>query len=135
MGNTFININTYNDHHKEVTINGVTNPAEIIRNFMAEDAECVQSDDSFDEIAESIIFTKKAIKEGKTKAILQALELSLQNRNDKTRAFVHELQAWQKDEYVDPRFNARLMYDELNKIIPLPFGYEAFKKHYNNTRT
>jgi hypothetical protein len=25
------------------------------------------------------------------------------------------------------------MYDELNKITPLTFGYEVFKKYYNNT--
>ena len=44
MGNTFIKIDQYNDHHKELTINGATNAAEIVRNFMAEDVEPVQEE-------------------------------------------------------------------------------------------
>ena len=85
------------------------------------------------ESIESIIFTKKAKKEGKETVILQALQKSVQGRKDKTRAFVQELQGWQKDEYVDAHYNARVMYDELDKLIPLSFGYEVFKKYYNNT--
>lgn len=81
----------------------------------------------------SFIFTKKAKKEGKESFILQALQKSVQGRKDKTRAFVQELQGWQKDEYVDAHYNARVMYDELDKLIPLSFGYEVFKKYYNNT--
>ena len=84
---------------------------------------------------ESIIFTPKAKKEGKISTILQALQKSVQGRKDKTRAFVQELQIWQKNEYVDAHYNAQVMYDELAKILPLPFGYEVFKKHYNNTRS
>ena len=86
------------------------------------------------EIIDSIIFTKKAKKEAKEPAIIQALQKSIQGRRDKTRAFVDELQSWQKEAYVDARFNAQVMYDELEKLMPLPFGYEVFKKHYNNTR-
>ena len=82
---------------------------------------------------DSIIFTKKAKKEGKEAFILQALQKSVQRRKDKTRAFVQELQEWQKNEYVDAHYNARVMYDELEKLIPLSFGYEVFKKYYNNT--
>ena len=82
---------------------------------------------------DSIIFTKKAKKEGKEAFILQALQKSVQGRKDKTRAFVQELQEWQKNEYVDAHYNARVMYDELDKLIPLSFGYEVFKKYYNNT--
>ena len=86
------------------------------------------------DIPESIIFTKKAQKENKIPFIIDALKNSVQGRRDKTRAFVQELQSWQKEEYIDAHYNAQVMYDELQKITPLPFGYEVFKKHYNNTR-
>ena len=85
------------------------------------------------EIPDSIIFTKKAKKEAKQSVILKALQNSVNGRRDKTHAFVKELQEWQKDGYVDAHYNARVMYDELNKITPLTFGYEVFKKYYNNT--
>ena len=52
----------------------------------------------------------------------------------KTRALAQEVKVWQKDEYIDAHYNAQVMYDEIAKIMPLPFGYEAFKQHYNNTR-
>jgi hypothetical protein len=86
------------------------------------------------DIPDSIIFTKKARQENKIPAIVQALQKSIIDRKDKTRALVQELQYWQKDNYIDPHYNAQVMYDELQKILPLPFGYEVFKKHYNNTR-
>ena len=82
---------------------------------------------------DSIIFTKKAKKESKEAFILQALQKSVQGRKDKTRAFVQELQEWQKEGYIDAHYNARVMYDELEKLLPLSFGYEVFKKCYNNT--
>jgi hypothetical protein len=97
-----------------------------------EDITPVQEEKS--EPIDSIIFTKKAKSERKEAYILQALQKSLQGRKDKTRAFVHELQEWQKEGYIDAHYNARVMYDELDKLIPLPFGQEVFKKHYNNTR-
>lgn len=84
---------------------------------------------------DSIIFTKKAKKEGKIPAIIDALRKSMQRRRDKSRALVEELAFWQKDEYVDAHYNAQVMYDEIAKIIPLSFGYEAFKQHYNHTRS
>ncbi len=87
------------------------------------------------DIPDSIIFTKKAKQEGKQQFIISTLQRSVNGRRDKTRAFVHELQEWQKEGYVDARFNAQVMYDELDKIVPLTFGYEAFKKYYNNTRS
>ena len=83
--------------------------------------------------SESFIFTKKAKKEGKIDLIIEALQKSVQGRKDKTRAFVQELQGWQRDGYVDAHYNARVMYDELDKLTPLSFGYEVFKKYYNNT--
>ena len=85
------------------------------------------------EPVDSIIFTKKAKKEGKEAVIIEALKNSVQGRKDKTRAFVDELHAWQKEQYIDAHYNAKVMYDELEKIIPLTFGYETFKKYYNNT--
>lgn len=86
-----------------------------------------------EKVIDSIIFTKKAKKEGKIDLIIQALRKSMQDRRDKSRALVQEVQIWQKDEYIDAHYNARVMYDELAKLIPLSFGYEVFKKYYNNT--
>jgi hypothetical protein len=86
------------------------------------------------EIPDSIIFTKKAHQEHKIPTIVKALQKSIIGRKDKTRALVQELQSWQNDNYIDPHYNAQVMFDELQKILPLPFGYEVFKKHYNNTR-
>ena len=90
--------------------------------------------DVSEESNDSIIFTKKTKKEGKQTLILQVLQKSVLGRKDKTRALVQELQSWQKNGYIDAHYNARVMYDELGKLIPLSFGYEVFKKHYNNTR-
>ena len=87
------------------------------------------------DISDSIIFTKKAKKEAKQSVILKALQNSVNGRRDKTRAFVQELQEWQNDDYIDPNYNAQVMYDELQKIMRLPFGYDAFKRLYNNTRS
>ena len=84
---------------------------------------------------DSIIFTKKAKKEAKQTAIIEALKKSIDGRRDKTRAFVDELHSWQNDGYVDAHYNAQVMYDELRKLLPISFGYEVFKKHYNNTRS
>lgn len=98
---------------------------------VCEDITPVQTEEHID----SIIFTKKAQQEGKISAIIHALQKSVQGRKDKTRAFVDELHSWQKDGYVDAHYNAQVMYDELDKLLPLPFGYEVFKKHYNNTRS
>lgn len=85
------------------------------------------------DIPDSIIFTKKAKQEGKQPHILRSLQKSIDGRRDKTRAFVQELHEWQKEGYVDAHYNARVMYDELDKLTPLAFGYEVFKKYYNNT--
>ena len=81
---------------------------------------------------DSIIFTKKAKKEAKEATIIAALQKSVQGRNDKTRAFVDELHSWQKEQYIDAHFNARVMFDELNKLMPIAFGYDTFRKYYNN---
>ena len=144
MSTTIHNFGTihYNDHSKSMTVNTASaNITDIVRAFMAEGDPKTQAEDiepienTSSNTPDSIIFTKKAHKEGKITDIIQTLQKSLIGRNDKTRALVQELQSWQKDEYIDPYFNAQVMYDELNKIVHLPFGYDAFKRLYNNTRS
>ena len=120
--NNFGTINFYESNHRQPK----SQPAQV------EDIIPIQEDKPAS--VDSIIFTKKAKKEGKETFILDALQNSVQGRRDKTRAFVDELHAWQKEQYIDARYNAQVMYDELDKLLPLPFGYEVFKKHYNNTR-
>lgn len=142
---TFINSTVvYNDHSTEYNIDARGNKdiASVIRECKAEDVTPepssvspeFNSGSSTSEKPDSIIFTKKAKKEGKIAAILEALQKSIQRRKDKTRAFVQKLQEWQNEGYVDAHYNAKVMYDELDKLMPLSFGYDVFKRHYNNTR-
>ena len=145
---TFINSKVvYHDNSREYHIDARGKDlAAIIRACQTEDitpgASSRQTEEVRDRSAEegildipdSIIFTKKAKQEGKIPAIVQALQKSIIGRKDKTRALVRELQSWQNDNYIDPQYNAQVMYDELQKILPLPFGYDAFKRLYNNTR-
>lgn len=135
MSNNYIHIGTLNDHSqdhsKHVTINAPgADVASLVRSIFAEDVEPVKEEKPID----SIIFTKKAKKEGQIPTIIQAFKSVLANRRDKSRALAQEVKVWQKDEYIDAHYNAQVMYDEIAKIMPLPFGYEAFKQHYNNTR-
>lgn len=110
-------------------------PSSVTSEFNSDIPSSSSVSSEFDsDIPDSIIFTKKAHQEHKIPIIVQALQKSIIRRKDKTRALVQELQSWQKDNYIDPHYNAQVMFDELQKIIPLPFGYEVFKKHYNNTR-
>ena len=126
------NYGTYNDIHD--------NPHSTIYTTTPTSDPDVPEDSSFtsefdSDISDSIIFIKKAKKEGKIDLIIDALRKSMQGRRDKSRALVEELAFWQKEEYVDAHYNAQVMYAEITKIIPLPFGYEAFKQHYNHTRS
>ena len=141
---TFINSTVvYNDHSTEYNIDarGNKDVDALIRACKAEDVTPEplsvspesNSGSSTSQKPDSIIFTKKAKKEAKEAAILEALQESMQGRRDKTRAFVEELHGWQKEGYVDAHYNARVMYDELAKLLPISFGYEVFKKYYNNT--
>lgn len=131
---TFINSSVvYNDHSKEYNIDARGNNLEAI--ISACEADDVEPVEVVKENSTSIIFTKKAKREAKEATIIAALKKSVQGRKDKTRAFVQELQGWQKEDYIDAHYNAQVMYDELAKVLPLPFGYEVFKKHYNNTRS
>ena len=123
-----INIGTQNNY-SGCTINNYYGQPTSTAQPQPEPAEEVK--DNID----SIIFTKKAKKEAKEAAIIDALQKSVIGRKDKTRAFVDELHAWQNEQYIDAHYNAQVMYDELDRLMPLPFGYEVFKKHYNNTRS
>ena len=135
---TFINSKVvYHDNSTEYNIDARGKDlSAIIRACQTEDITPFPSSVTSEldsDIPDSIIFTKKAQQEGKIPAIVHALQKSVQGRKDKTRAFVQELQDWQNDGYVDAHYNARVMYDELDKLTPLSFGYEVFKKYYNNT--
>ena len=137
---TFINSKVvYHDNSTEYNIDARGKDlASVIRACQTEDIQPLSSSGAPDfssEIPDSIIFTKKAHQEHKIPTIVKALQKSIIDRKDKTRALVQELQSWQKDNYIDPQYNAQVMYDELQKILPLPFGYDAFKRLYNNTRS
>lgn len=124
-------INTNNGPiYNECTVN-VYNGQTTVEEPQSSQPEEVSAEPVF----ESIIFTKKAKRETKEASIIEALRKAIVGRKDKTRAFVQELQVWQEDGYIDAHYNAQVMYDELDKLVPLPFGYEVFKKHYNNTRS
>ena len=126
-----INIGTQNNNCTQIG-------TQIINNYYGQPTSTAQpqpeTPEEVKENIDSIIFTKKAKKEGKEAAIIEALKNSTQDRRDKTRAFVDELHYWQNEQYIDAHYNAQVMYDELEKLMPIPFGYEVFKKHYNNTR-
>ena len=124
----YVTVNNYYYGTPDVSQANVIEDVTPVENTSSVASEC------HSDIPDSIIFTKKAKQEGKQQLIISTLQRSVNGRRDKTRAFVHELQEWQKEGYVDARFNAQVMYDELDKIMPLTFGYEAFKKYYNNTR-
>lgn len=79
----------------------------------------------------SSLFTKIAHTEGREGEIIQALQQSLVGRQDKARALVEEIRHWQREGFIDPHYNARVMYDELDKILNLPFQYGGFRKYYN----
>lgn len=119
------NYGTYNDIHDNPYSNIYTTaPTDEPQN-----EQTVQADEP--EPVDSIIFTKKAKKEGKEAVIIEALKNSVQGRKDKTRAFVDELHTWQEEGYVDAHYNAKVMYDELDKLMPISFSYNAFRKYYN----
>ena len=79
----------------------------------------------------SPLFTQKARTEGKEAEIIQALQRSFAGRTDKARALVAEIYYWQHNGYIDSNFNAKIMYDELEKLISMPFRYAGFRKYYN----
>ena len=128
-------------HHNNISMSAST-ITDLVRSFISDRAEDITpSEDSpsvtselDSDISNSIIFTKKAKLEHKEPYIIQALQKSVLGRKDKTRAFVQELHDWQKQAYIDAHYNARVMYDELEKLIPVSFGYDSFKRLYNSSR-
>jgi hypothetical protein len=122
-------------HHNNISMSA-SQLTDLVRSFMsdrAEDVEDIAPSEPADSV-DSIIFTKKARVEHKEPAIIASLQKSVQGRKDKTRAFVQELHDWQNQAYVDAHYNARVMYDELEKLMPISFGYDGFKRLYNNSR-
>ena len=79
----------------------------------------------------SILFTNKARQEHKEEEIVLILQQSIHGRTDKARALVEQVRLLQKDGYIDPHYNARVMYDELCRFVTLPFEYPGFRKYYN----
>ena len=120
-------------HHNNISMSA-SQISDLVRSFLSNDVEDIAPEEQPDTI-DSIIFTKKAKAEHKEPYIIQALQKSVQGRKDKIRAFVQELHDWQKQAYVDAHYNARVMYDELEKLMPISFGYDGFKRLYNNSRT
>ena len=133
------------DHHKDLNIDvkSVDDAVRLMSAFMSDRAEDVTpsedlssvASESNSDISNSIIFTKKARLEHKEPYIIQALQKSVLGRKDKTRAFVQELHDWQNQAYVDAHYNARVMYDELEKLMPISFGYDVFRRLYNSSRS
>ena len=122
----------YHDNSREFNIDARGRDlSSVLQACETDDVEPVEEES---EQVDSIIFTKKAKVEHKESYIIAALQKSVQGRKDKTRAFVQELHDWQNQAYVDAHFNARVMYDELEKLMPISFGYDGFKRLYNNSR-
>ena len=126
------------DHHKDLNIDvkSVDDAIRLMSAFMSDRAEDIVDITPSEQTGsvDSFIFTKKAKMEHKEPDIIKALQKSVQGRKDKTRAFVQELHEWQNQAYVDAQYNARVMYDELEKLMPISFGYDGFRRLYNKSR-
>lgn len=128
-------------HHNNISMSA-SSITDLVRSFISDRAEDITpsedlssvTSESDSDISNSIIFTKKAKLEHKEPFIIEALQKSVLGRKDKTRAFVHELHDWQNDAYIDAHYNARVMYDELEKLMPISFGYDVFRRLYNSSR-
>ena len=80
----------------------------------------------------SCLFTEKAINEKKQSVIVHALQKSFEGRHDKARAIAEELKRWQKAGYMDAYYSAKMIHNELTKLIPdFPVTYAGFRKYYN----
>ena len=88
-------------------------------------------DISSEPVIPSCLFTKKAKQENRMEEIIQSLQSAMKGRSDKARALGEKVRSWQKDGYVDANYNAKVMYDELERLIPMPFQYPGFRKYYN----
>ena len=81
----------------------------------------------------SCLFTAKARNEKKQYLIVQALQKSFLERHDKARALADELKRWQEDGFLDTNYSAKLVHNELKKLIPdFPLKLAGFRKYFNN---
>jgi len=102
-----------------------------IEGWTAESKEDLEKQDERESVDyTSCIFTKKAKQEERQKIIIACLKDSMVGAPDKARALVKEIQAWQKDGYLDMNYKASTFYKELAKFFPLPFSYDGFRKYF-----
>ena len=88
--------------------------------------------DSTKEIS-SCLFTAKARNEKKQFHIVMALQKSYEGRYDQGRAITEELKRWQEDGFLDTNYSAKLVHNELKKLIPdFPLKLAGFRKYFNN---
>lgn len=81
----------------------------------------------------SCLFTAKARNEKKQFDIVHALQKSFVGRHDKGRAITEELKRWQEDGFLDTNYSAKLVHNELKKLIPdFPLELAGFRKYFNN---
>ena len=80
----------------------------------------------------SPLFTKKAIQEHKQQDIINALQHALVGRYDKARALTKELKRWHAEGYIDLNYNAKTIFDELKKLVAIPFQIAGFRKYFNS---
>lgn len=96
-----------------------------------DDEKFTDAEDNEEDKPELCIFTKKAIREDMVDEIIDALKKSMPtSRRDKARALVEEIRYWQGEEYIDKYYDASVYYDEIKKIMKLPFSYDGFRKYY-----
>ena len=121
-------INTNNGPiYNECTVNVYNGQTTVEEPQSSSQAEEV----SAEPVVVSSLFTKKAKQENRMEEIVQSLQSAMNGRSDKARALVEEVRNWQKEGYVDANYNAKVMFDELNRLIAMPFQYPGFRKYYN----
>ncbi len=122
-------------HHNNISMSA-SQITDLVRSFISDRAEDIVDITPSEQTGsvDSFIFTRKAKMEHKEPDIIKALQKAVLGRKDKTRAFVQELHEWQNQAYVDAHYNARVMYDELEKLMPISFGYDGFRRLYNKSR-
>lgn len=82
----------------------------------------------------SCIFTKQAKMENKQKEIIDSLSEAMVGATDKARSLVREIRMWQKEGYLDKYYNASIFYNELNRLLGLPFTSGGFRKYFYENR-
>ncbi len=64
--------------------------------------------------------------------IIASLQASMQDRKDKARALSEKVRYWQDEGCLDRNYNAQILYDELLKLISIPFSAANFRKFYHH---